>query len=82
MDRWSRIIAPEDLGETIQAARMDHGWSQRDLAKRAGIAQSAISDVESGKHTLYAERVFSILEECGVTLRAYWQIDDTDASGA
>ncbi|MBD8020603.1 helix-turn-helix domain-containing protein [Brevibacterium gallinarum] len=80
MDRWSRIIAPEDLGETIQAARMDRGWSQRDLARISGIAQSAISDMESGKHTLYAERLFTLLEECGVTLRAEWTIDDAPGS--
>lgn len=80
MDRWSRIIAPEDLGEAIQAARMDRGWSQRDLARISGIAQSAISDMESGKHTLYAERLFALLEECGVTLRAEWTADDAPGS--
>ncbi|MCT1691412.1 helix-turn-helix domain-containing protein [Brevibacterium sp. p3-SID960] len=80
MDRWSRIIAPEDLGETIQAARMDRGWSQRDLARISGIAQSAISDMESGKHTLYAERLFALLEECGVTLRAEWTTGDAPGS--
>ncbi|MDO5499694.1 MAG: helix-turn-helix transcriptional regulator [Propionibacteriaceae bacterium] len=76
MDNWSRIFSPADLGLAIQAARTGKGWSQRDLAQRTGIAQSAISDLESGKHTLYAERLFTLLNACEIGLKAEWKEDD------
>lgn len=79
MESWSRIFSPADLGLAIQQARLGKRWSQRDLAKRTGIAQSAISDLESGKHTLYVERLFTLLGACDITLTAEWR--DPDESG-
>lgn len=75
MDSWSRILSPADLGLAVQQARLGKGWSQRDLAQRTGIAQSAISDLESGKHTRYAERLFTLLGACEITLTAEWKDD-------
>lgn len=37
---------PEQIGERLQAIRKFYGWSQRELAKRAGVANSAISVIE------------------------------------
>lgn len=76
MENWSRIFSPADLGLAIQAARMGKGWSQRELSQRTGIAQSAISDLESGKHTLYAERLFTLLQACEIGLKAEWRNND------
>lgn len=36
------------LGVTIKRLRTERGWKQRELARRAGIAQSLISTMESG----------------------------------
>ncbi|WP_035744358.1 helix-turn-helix domain-containing protein [Haematomicrobium sanguinis] len=75
MDYWSNIRSPEDLGFTVQQARISAGLNQRQLAKATGIAQSAISDVESGKHTIYAERIFTLLDALNVTIKAEWSGD-------
>jgi transcriptional regulator with XRE-family HTH domain len=40
---------PSELRRALIEAREKHGWSQRDLAGRLGIAQRHISGIESGK---------------------------------
>lgn len=39
----------ENLGEQIRDFRAALGWSQFHLAEKAGISQSVISDIESGR---------------------------------
>jgi transcriptional regulator with XRE-family HTH domain len=43
-------------GEAVRIAREHQGMSQSDLAKTAGIPQSAISAIESGRVPLGVER--------------------------
>lgn len=38
----------EVVGQRLQAVRKFYGWSQRELAKRAGVPNSAISVIEQG----------------------------------
>ncbi len=52
---------------------MGREWTQRDLAEKADYPQSVISDMENGKHTRYAERLFELLSECGIDLHAEWE---------
>lgn len=40
---------PKDLREALKQARLDRGWSQRDLSSRLGLPQTHISGIESGK---------------------------------
>jgi transcriptional regulator with XRE-family HTH domain len=40
---------PAELRRALKEAREKRGWSQRDLARRLGIAQRHISGIESGK---------------------------------
>lgn len=54
------------LSERIKAARVHAGLTQRELADRVGIAQTAISQLESGK-TLRSTYLFHIAEACGVS---------------
>jgi transcriptional regulator with XRE-family HTH domain len=52
MARWSvaRVsILPTDVGRLIRDARIAIGWSQGELARRAGVSQSAISRLERGQ---------------------------------
>ena len=35
----------------VVAARIRHGWTQTDLAKKAGVTQQYISKIESGEFT-------------------------------
>jgi transcriptional regulator with XRE-family HTH domain len=36
--------------EALRELRLRRGWSQEDLARKAGLTQDTISNVESGKH--------------------------------
>lgn len=36
-------------GDVVRRLRQDRGWTQADLARETGIAQSTLSRIESGK---------------------------------
>jgi transcriptional regulator with XRE-family HTH domain len=38
----------ESFGDALRQARLQKGWSQRDLSQRAGVPQAHISKIESG----------------------------------
>lgn len=49
------------LGAVIQRARKQRGWSQGQLAERAGIRQSTVSLIETDDTSARAETIFAIL---------------------
>lgn len=68
----SRLRSPGDIGLTIQQARLAHGLSQTALAELLGISQRSVSEIESGKPTIYMRKVFDLLRATGVELSATW----------
>ncbi|GAB3614459.1 helix-turn-helix domain-containing protein [Humibacter ginsengisoli] len=72
----ARIRSPHDFGLVLQQARDGMGVSQRELARRIGLSQRAISEMESGRPTLWARRLFELLEATGVQLTAQWADDE------
>lgn len=54
------------LSDRVKAARKHAGLTQSELAERVGIAQTAISQLESGK-TLRSSYLLQIAEACGVS---------------
>lgn len=55
-----------NLSERIKLARTHKGLTQKELAERVGIAQTAISQLESGK-TLRSTYLYQIAAACGVS---------------
>jgi anti-sigma regulatory factor (Ser/Thr protein kinase)/DNA-binding XRE family transcriptional regulator len=49
-----------DAGNNIRAARLAAGWTQSDLAQRAGVSQTTVSRVERGAMTPSAEIVAAL----------------------
>ena len=43
------MFNPELLGERILILRRRHNWTQRDLAKEAGVSHITVARVERGK---------------------------------
>jgi HTH-type transcriptional regulator / antitoxin HipB len=75
-ERRARLTSPADLGLIVQQARLGRGLSQTALAERLGISQRSISEIESGRTTIYLRRVFELLRETGVELTAEWDDDE------
>ncbi|MFZ1383103.1 MAG: helix-turn-helix transcriptional regulator [Scrofimicrobium sp.] len=76
-----KYTAPLDtigsFGLALQQARLAQGKSQSDIARELGIAQSAISEMESGHGTLYLRRLLDMAHALGLQLSASWE--DLDA---
>ena len=60
----------EALGQMVAQARYVAGLTQRDLAKKLGVSQRYIWQMESGTPTTYATRLFEAMATCGMTLTA------------
>ena len=58
------------LGEKIKRARVDHEYSQSDLALKSGVSVHSISNIENGKD-FSVDNLISIL-------RALYYIDNLD----
>lgn len=55
------------LGGRITGFRRDAGLSQRELAKKSGVAQSTISAAERGKRTPDLDTLRALAASMGVT---------------
>lgn len=60
----------EALGRILQQGRLLHGLTQQQLADKLGISQSYIWQLESGRPTIYTNRLFALMRETGIRLKA------------
>lgn len=64
LTRWARVPVPGRLGARLREARISRGWSQEDLAVRAGgrwpLSKSFVSLIEHGR-ALPSLRIFAAL---------------------
>lgn len=72
----ARLHAPADFGLAIQRARISRGLTQVKLAELLDVPQSTISEIESGKSTIYLRRLLSIARATGIEFAATWESDD------
>ena len=59
-----------DSGGTLRSARRRRGLTQRQLASRSGVPQSAIARIESGAVTPRIDSLDRLLRCCGEMLEA------------
>lgn len=64
----AQVRSPEDLGRAVARLRFAHDLTQEELAQRLGISRRYVYEIESGKPTLYALRLFEILNLLGASL--------------
>ena len=65
----------DTVGGRLAKARRAHGWTQEDLARRAGVSQGTIGNIESGTRD-GLQSLADIAEALGVRYR--WLRDGTD----
>jgi transcriptional regulator with XRE-family HTH domain len=59
-----------EIGSVIRTSRIEHGWSQRELADRLGTTQSEISRMESGiRHHLDVRLASAALDLLGIRMQ-------------
>jgi DNA-binding XRE family transcriptional regulator len=57
---WERLALARMVSTTLIAYRSDHGLSQRDLAKRLGVSQPRVVELESGEKNPQIETLIKI----------------------
>jgi transcriptional regulator with XRE-family HTH domain len=55
----------------VQAARRKRGWTQSQLARHLGVAQSHVSGIEAGRRSLLAEQLIVLLQLFNAPLTAF-----------
>ncbi len=58
-----------DAGSYVNQARRAAGLSQRELAARSGVPQSAVARIERGQQVPRADTLVRLLDACGFELR-------------
>lgn len=56
------------VGERIRKRRLELTWTQDQLAQKAGISKSFLSDLENGKRSVSADNLLDIARVLGVSL--------------
>jgi len=56
------------VGERIKERRQQMGWTQEQLAEKAGISKGFLSDLETGTRNVSAEYLLKIAQALKVTL--------------
>jgi len=64
--------AAERIGSCIFHFRMDRQWTQREVAKRAGMSVAYLCDVENGKRRIGAERLYRIAKVFKVSMDVFF----------
>jgi transcriptional regulator with XRE-family HTH domain len=58
----------EGFGQRVITARTTHGWTRRELAKRAGLHEQHLANVERGnRHRIEAETIIKLARALGCT---------------
>lgn len=58
-------MATRRLSNRMRVARAERGWSQDDLARRAGVTRQTVSSIETGQYGPSALLAFVLAEELG-----------------
>lgn len=71
-DRASRQVEPLEIGGRLRAARENAGLSQRELARRAGLTNSTISQIEQDAHSPSLASLHRILSAIPVSIADFF----------
>jgi transcriptional regulator with XRE-family HTH domain len=63
-----RIYTPTSLGDAIRHFRTEAGLTQAQLAEKAGLHRSYLSELEGGKETEQLKRLLRVLRQLGVRM--------------
>lgn len=67
-DRRFRVYSAASLGAAIKHYRHEAGLTQADLAERAGLNRTYLSELEQGRETEQVKRILRVLKRLGVRM--------------
>ena len=67
---WAWVTRPTDLGDFLRDRRLQRGLTQAELADELGISRRYVVEIEQGKPSLYTDRLFAVLRELDIVLKA------------
>ncbi|MFT4028672.1 MAG: helix-turn-helix domain-containing protein [Protaetiibacter sp.] len=59
------MLTTREAAAVVRELRTGRGWNQAELASAAGVSRSFIADLERGKPTLEAAKLFDVLQALG-----------------
>ncbi len=59
------IRSQRALGDALARLRYERDVTQQELADKLGVSRRYLSELESGRPTIYAGRLFEVLRELG-----------------
>ena len=68
------------VGERIRKRRSELAWTQEDLAKKAGISKSFLSDLENGKRNVGADTLLDIARALSLSLDYLMTGEESEAA--
>lgn len=66
------LVVRETTGDRLTRLRTQRGWTQEELAFKAGITQGTVSLIERDEKTPKADTLDALAEALGVTLDYLW----------
>jgi y4mF family transcriptional regulator len=70
------------VGERIKKRRTELGWTQDQLAQKAGISKSFLSDLENGKRSVSADNLLDIARVLSLSLDYLMKGEETEPKSA
>ena len=58
----------EVISESVRICRLDNGWSQLELADRAGLDRKTVNRIENGRFQPSVETLLAVSEALGVSV--------------
>ncbi len=63
---WQRLAPARELAATLLRYRVEHGLSQRALAKELGISQPRVAKLESAEHNPELDTIINAVRQLGI----------------
>lgn len=59
------MFTVREAGPLVRELREEQGWTQADLARRAGVSRSFLVDLEAGKSTVETWKFMDVFQALG-----------------
>jgi transcriptional regulator with XRE-family HTH domain len=76
-NRNGSFLLMNSVGERIKARRLELGWTQEELCRKANISTGFLSDLENSKRSVSAETLLAIARVLSLSLDYLMKGDPT-----